>query len=77
MPTIRFLRAYTVKDAASAKYAPGDLLECSEATASHFLDRRAAERYEPPKPVAQVEPEASKVKVAKRGKQDEQDSVQQ
>lgn len=79
MPTIRFLRKYTVQDQSGTSYAAGDLLECGQATANHFLDRQAAELVVAPAVEAKQPeaPESSKLKGKPRGKQDEPTGVQQ
>jgi hypothetical protein len=39
---IRFTRAYTVRDVTGMVYAEGAVLDCSDATARHFISRGAA-----------------------------------
>jgi len=47
MPVIEFVRDYLVKDNSGTEYAVGDTLECNEASAQHFINRRAAVLVEP------------------------------
>lgn len=55
MPFIRFKRDYRVEAAGGATYSSGDVVECSEATAEHFIARQAAELCDS-KPAAADEP---------------------
>lgn len=60
MPTIRFTRPYVVQNHQGRKFAIGELLECNQATAQHFLTRQAAVlvpgKPDPPKP-SEAKPE--------------------
>lgn len=42
MPRIAFTRNYEVKDGSGTRYTKGQTLDCSEASANHFINRRAA-----------------------------------
>lgn len=42
MPEIRFTRNYTVKDGSGKKYKAGEVIDLAEASAQHFINRRAA-----------------------------------
>lgn len=42
MPIVRFLRPYTVKDAEARHYAMGQEVDMSDASALHFVTRKAA-----------------------------------
>jgi len=48
MPVIKFVRHYLVKDGSGTEYAAGDTLECDQAGAQHFINRRAAILVEEP-----------------------------
>lgn len=39
---ITFIRPYAVKDGTGTKYAEGQVIDCSEASAQHFISRGAA-----------------------------------
>lgn len=56
MPTIRFKRAYVVKDASGTEYAAGQEVEVSEASAEHFVRRGAAEIVPDAKPAEDLAP---------------------
>jgi len=43
MAKVKFLRAYTVKDAEARTYEKGKVYEMPMASALHFVNRRAAE----------------------------------
>ena len=51
MPKIVFLCDHTVKDMTGTSYTEGEELECSDASAGHFIRRRLAKLVEPPKAV--------------------------
>ena len=42
MPEVRFIRAYTVKDGSGKKYKAGEVVDLQDASANHFINRRAA-----------------------------------
>jgi hypothetical protein len=44
---IKFLRDYEVKDGSGTTYKEGDTLECNDASANHFVSRKAAEIVNP------------------------------
>lgn len=44
---IRFLRDYEVKDGSGDSYKSGDTLECNQASADHFINRKVAEIVKP------------------------------
>jgi outer membrane biosynthesis protein TonB len=78
VPFIRFLRDYQVKAAGGAAYSRGAVVECSEGTAGHFINRRAAELCEKPAPKPEPEEpakpapkQAVKAKVKKDADKDE------
>ncbi len=39
---ITFIRPYAVKDGTGTKYAEGQVIDCNEASAQHFISRGAA-----------------------------------
>lgn len=47
---IRFLTNYTVKAAEASEYEKNEVYEVSEASALHFVNRKAAVIVEKPKP---------------------------
>ena len=42
MPEVRFTRSYTVKDGSGKRYKAGEVVDLPEASANHFISRRAA-----------------------------------
>ena len=45
MPKVKFLRKYKVNDEEGREYAEGEIVDLSEGSAKHFIDREAAEEY--------------------------------
>lgn len=47
---IKFTRAYKVQDEKGKEYAPGDVVDVSEDSANHFINRGVAELHVEEKP---------------------------
>lgn len=47
---IRFTHAYKVKDEEAREFSPGDVVDVSEASANHFINRGVAELHVEEKP---------------------------
>ncbi len=58
MPYVKFLRHYTVRDDSGTQFTKGQVVEVTEASAQHFLNRGAVERVAKPKPKARTKKEA-------------------
>ena len=50
MPHIKFTATYTVDDHARTQHLAGDVIEASEASCMHFVNRGVAEFTDAPKP---------------------------
>lgn len=56
---IRFTKIYAVKDGTGTAYKEGDVLDCGEASAMHFITRGVAAVFNEPEPVKEVKEKIS------------------
>ena len=70
MPFIKFVRDYTVQDDTGTTHGTGDVLECSEASANHFIHRLAAVLCEPVE-TKEEKPEPKRKPAPKKKEDDE------
>ena len=77
MPTIRFTRPYVVQNHEGRHFAEGELLECTSATANHFISRQAAilVANKIPPPAADEVPKPTKTKPRKISQAESDDAI--